>query len=149
MTTDTSPRAVFDTNVYVAVALSRNPCSPIKELFERFKRGEFVLLYSAAIRDEVVEKLFGKRLSEKRIAEFVEVMIGSGEEVVVEPEEIERIILVDPDDDVVLACALKGKATHLVTYDSDFDILGDVYHGITILDGLHFLYVLRGDTEEL
>ncbi|MCD6336158.1 MAG: putative toxin-antitoxin system toxin component, PIN family [Candidatus Latescibacteria bacterium] len=149
MTIETSFRAVFDTNVYVAWALGKNPRSPIKELFERLKHGEFVLLYSMAIRDEVIEKLFGKGLSGKRIAGFVEVMTGLGEEIVVEPEEVEPVILADPDDDVVLTCASKGKATHLVTYDSDFDVLGGVYQGITILDGLHFLYVLRGDSEEL
>ena len=94
---ETSLRVVFDTNVYLAWALSKNPQSPIKELFERLKRGEFVLLYSMAIRDEVVEKLFGKGISGKRIAGFVEVMTELGEEIVVEPEEIERVISADPD----------------------------------------------------
>ena len=44
-------------------------------------------------------------------------------------------------------CPLRpiSRATHLVTYDPHFDVLGGVYQGIPILDGLHFLYVVRGD----
>lgn len=37
------------------------------------------------------------------------------------------------------------SATHIVTYDPHFDVLGGAYHDIPILDGLHFLYVVRGD----
>jgi len=51
----------------------------------------------------------------------------------------------DPDDDVVVACAVTGGATHLVTYDDHLHALGEEVEGVRILDGLHFLYVLRGD----
>ena len=40
---------------------------------------------------------------------------------------------------------MRGGATHLVTYDPHFEVLGGEYEGIKILDGLHFLYVVRGD----
>ena len=51
------PRAVLDANIYVADYLSRNPRSPNKELFRRGRAGEFALLASKAILEEVVESL--------------------------------------------------------------------------------------------
>lgn len=56
-----------------------------------------------------------------------------------------RVIEADLDDDVVLACAVAGQATHLVTYDLHFASLGDSYRNIRLIDGLHFLYLVRGD----
>jgi hypothetical protein len=34
---------------------------------------------------------------------------------------------------------------NIVTYDPHFDCLGGEFQGIRIIDGLHFLYVVRGD----
>ena len=72
-------------------------------------------------------------------------MITLGERVFVLPEQVPDVIVADPDDNAILACAFIGHATHLVTYDPHFNVLGGVYQGIPILDGLHFLYVVRGD----
>lgn len=59
------------------------------------------------------------------------------------PNDIVPVITSDPDDDIIIACAIKGGATHIVTYDSHFDFLGGQYWGIKITDGLHFLYEVR------
>jgi predicted nucleic acid-binding protein len=53
------------------------------------------------------------------------------------------VILADPDDDLVIACAVVGQATHLVTYDPHFAVLGGKYQGVHIVDALDFLAVLR------
>jgi len=58
------------------------------------------------------------------------------------------VIPADPDDDLIIACAVVGKATHLVTYDPHYDILSGEYRGVKIVDGLHFLYRIRGDQEQ-
>jgi predicted nucleic acid-binding protein len=42
-------RAVFDTNVFVAAHISKNPNSPMMELLKRWRRGEFELLYSELV----------------------------------------------------------------------------------------------------
>jgi predicted nucleic acid-binding protein len=63
----------------------------------------------------------------------------------VDESDIIPLITADPEDDVIVACAMKGRATHVVTYDPDFDVLGGEYRGIRVLDGLHFLYVIRGE----
>jgi predicted nucleic acid-binding protein len=48
-------RVVFDSNVFVAASLSKNPKSPNKELLLRWKQGEFSLLVSESIYKELIE----------------------------------------------------------------------------------------------
>jgi predicted nucleic acid-binding protein len=56
------PRAVLDTNIFVSAFLSRNPSSPTKELIQRWESGEFTLLVSDALVDEITEKLLERRI---------------------------------------------------------------------------------------
>lgn len=53
------------------------------------------------------------------------------------------------DDDVFVACAIVGKATHLVTYDPHVRDLGHEYRSVQIVDALHYLYLVRGDKPPL
>ncbi|MCX7706887.1 MAG: hypothetical protein N2204_02635 [Anaerolineae bacterium] len=39
-----------------------------------------------------------------------------------------------------------AKVFSLVTYDLHLHALGKVYRSVQILDGLHFLHILRGDS---
>lgn len=50
-------RAVLDTNVFVSAFLSRSPTSPTREIVSRWQAGEFVLLCSPHLLDEITEKL--------------------------------------------------------------------------------------------
>jgi predicted nucleic acid-binding protein len=78
---------------------------------------------------------------------FLRDLSVSGVQVELSPIDVIPRIESDPDDDVVVACALAGGATHLVTYDPHFQILGDHIDDVKILDGLHFLYIVRGDKQ--
>lgn len=140
-------RAVFDSNVYVAAYLSKNPRSPNKELFRRWRAREFTLLVSRAILEEVIEKFDQRGIDQALTVELVSFMLADAEYVVTSDEELPALIVDDPDDDLILACAIAGNANYLVTYDPHFDCLGGEFQGIRILDGLHFLYVVRGDTK--
>jgi uncharacterized protein len=71
--------------------------------------------------------------------------LADEDHVTVSPNQIHSVITNDPDDDQVLACAVVGKADYLVTYDPHLDCLGGEYQGIRVLDGLHFLYIVRSD----
>jgi len=137
-------RAVFDTNVFVAATLSGNPASPTRELLERWLRGEFVLLVSRALADEVLEKLAAYPIDQGKITDLLARLERLAEWVEVPAEAVEQV-LPDADDDVVLACAVQGHATHLITYDPHFDKLGGEYRGIRILKALPFLWAVRGD----
>lgn len=68
--------AVFDTNVFIAKALSTNPNSPLIELLERAKNNEFVLLTCNAIRDEIIEKLIEKEIDKAKIIELIAELIN-------------------------------------------------------------------------
>ena len=46
-------RAVFDTNIFVAAYLSKNPYSPTIELLRRWRQGQFELLYSDDVLVEI------------------------------------------------------------------------------------------------
>lgn len=146
MATDpTRLRAVFDTNVIVAALLSRNPQSPLVELVRRWRRGEFKLLYCADLLSEYQEKLTAKNVQADRARRFLDDLVSKGTSIALTPADILPRVPNDPDDDMVIACAIAGGATYLVTYDPHLHALGAEYQDVCILDGLHFLYVLRGD----
>lgn len=138
-------RAVLDTNVILAALLSRNPRSPTLEILRRWRRGEFDLLYCSDLLVEYQEKLAEKGIREARTEWFLQSLFDKGVLVRLAPGDVLPRVPDDPDDDVVLACALVGGATHLVTYDPHLLSLDDEYEALHILDGLHFLYALRGD----
>ncbi|MEK7810017.1 MAG: putative toxin-antitoxin system toxin component, PIN family [Chloroflexota bacterium] len=135
-------RAVFDTNVFLSAALSKNSNSPTKELLARWEREEFVLLICEALSDEITEKLIERAAPPLVAAQQIAVLKQLAEWVEVPSESIVRV-LADPDDDVVLACATIGKADYIITYDPHFDSLGGEYLGIKILKAIPFLQILR------
>ncbi len=138
-------RAVFDTNVFVSAVLSRNPTSPTKELIERWKAGEFTLLVSDALLLELVEKLLEKNIDTDRVADLVTSIVQMAEWIDVPAGAVRSVIVDDPDDDHVLACAVIGRADHLVTYDPHFEPLGGTYESFQITKALPFLWKVRGD----
>ena len=105
-----------------------------------------MLLVSKAILEEVIEKFGELGIDQQLTLELISHILADAEYVRVSEEDVQPIILADPDDDYVLACAVVGKADYLVTYDPHFDCLGGEYRGLRILDGLHFLYVVRCDS---
>lgn len=139
------PRAVLDTNVTVAAALSRSATSPNVELLRRLAQGEFELLTCFTIYVELAEKLSAKRVNPKRAAQILALINTLAEWVTLSPDDIEPL-LTDPDDNVVIACAVIGNAHYLVTYDPHFAPLGAEYRGIKIVKALPFLWAVRGDT---
>lgn len=140
-------RAVFDSNIYVAAYLSKNLRSPNKELFQRWRAKEFVLLFSQAILEEVIEKFEQRGVDQALTVELAAFLLADAEYVVTSDDEHLALIVDDPDDDLIMACAITGQADYVVTYDPHFDCLGGEFWGIRILDGLHFLYVVRGDAK--
>ena len=138
-------RVVLDTNVIFAGLFSRNPRSPTAEILRRWTAGEFELLYCEDLRLEYLEKIADPRIDASRRQRFIARLARLGTRVPLSQEDVTPRVPDDPDDDVVLACALVGKATHLVTYDPHLLTLDDKYEELHILDGLHFLYALRGD----
>jgi putative PIN family toxin of toxin-antitoxin system len=141
-----SIRAVLDTNVFVSAALSKSPTSPTRETLDRWKHGEFILLICTPLAEEIAEKLQDHNVDEEKITTLVESLAVLAEWVEVPPEKIEAL-LSDPDDNVIVACAVEGGANYLVTYDPHFDSLHGEYRGAKIVKAIPFLRILRGEND--
>lgn len=138
-------RAVFDTNVIIAALKSKNPNSPTVELLKRWRNDEFLLLYADDLLLEYRQKFIARNIDAALRIAFLAGLDVFGERIELAPDQIKRVVSNDPDDDIFVACAIVGKATHLVSYDPHLLSLEESYQGIAILDGLHFLYAVRGD----
>ena len=68
-------RAVFDTNIFVAAHLSKNPHSPTLELLRRWRQEEFELLYSDDLLVEIDEKFSAKGIGDEYEGEYQGVKI--------------------------------------------------------------------------
>ena len=136
----TSFRVVLDTNVFVAAYLSRSETSPNREMLHRWLDGQFVLLYSRDTLLEVIGTFKEKRIAQSLIVELIARVSLLGESVDV--PSIEPIISEDPKDNLILACAIYGRATHLITYDAHFYEV-KVRFFFSILEPLPFLFELR------
>jgi putative PIN family toxin of toxin-antitoxin system len=129
-------RVVFDTNVVISALLL--PLSVPRQALDRAAR-EGRLLISAATTaelDEVIRRPgFDKYLSEEDRIEFLTTLVHEAELVsVVEAVADCR----DPRDNKFLELAVSGRATHIVTGDSDLLALHP-FRGISVVSPSAFL----------
>ena len=124
---DALVRVVFDTNVIVsAFIFGGRPRALLMLVF----RGELTLVTSAALMDELEGVLVDRFAHDRRLARALRHDLELVADVVIAPEP-ERVAR-DRDDDVVLATALAGTASIIVTGDRDLLTLG-AHRGIRIL----------------
>ena len=119
-------RVVFDTNVFVAAFAADGLCA---KLLRRANKHEFVLLVCPVILEEfqgALEKKLDATEEEigKALALLREVSVMTGE---APPEAKPTRIVRDPDDDLILFCAIAAEAYFLVTGDKDLLAIGE--HG--------------------
>ena len=127
-------RAVLDTNVLASATIG--PQGHAARIVGRWRKRGFVLLVSPLLLEELDEVLRYPRLrrrhgwSEERIDEYV----GGLKDMATVTPGLMAIAAVpgDPDDDVLIACALEGQAQYLVTGDQHLLGLGR-YEGIQIV----------------
>ena len=129
-------RVVFDTNVVISAMLL--PLSVPRRAVDRAMR-EGRLLISAATTAELGEVIhlprFDKYLSEEERIEFLTALVHEAELVnVVDTVTDCR----DPRDNKFLELAVSGRATHIVTGDSDLLVLNP-FRGIIVLSPSSFL----------
>ncbi len=137
-------RAVLDANVLVSAVIKREgkPGQIISRAVP-----EFTWLTSESILAETAEVLprrhiqakYGKWVTPAHQADFVATAQAVAETVIVQT----RLSAVpkDVDDNLVLACAVDGRADYLVTGDPDLLSL-KVFAGIKIVTPAQFLKVL-------
>ena len=119
-------RVIFDTNVLVAAVAADGLCA---KLLRRANKHEFVLLVCPVILEEFQDAL-KKKLDAteeevgKALALLREVSVMTGES----PPTVKPVRIVrDPDDDLILFCAVAAEADLLVTGDKDLLEIGE--HG--------------------
>ncbi|HUT08421.1 MAG TPA: putative toxin-antitoxin system toxin component, PIN family [Candidatus Latescibacteria bacterium] len=125
-------RVVFDTNVLVAAFAADGLC---QKLLRRANKQEFTLLVCPVILDEF-QGVLPKKLDATKeeigsaLALLHEVSVMTGD---TPPAAKPARIVRDPDDDLILFCAVTADADFLVTGDKDLLTIGE--HGkIKILD---------------
>ena len=116
-----------------------------RELLERAIRGEFDLVSSPALLDELGEILLRKFEFPPELGRMVRTELESLAEVVV-PTGVQAASR-DPDDDHVLAAEVVGLAEFVVTGDADLLVLG-VHHEVPIVSTADFLGRLKSEADK-
>jgi len=130
---------VADTNTVVSGLLWHgNP----RLVLEAARVGTLQLYTSASLLAEIEEVLqrpkFAQRLSLAKVTSHTLIMGYAALARLIEPAVIEPVIIADPDDDEVLACALEARAEAIVTGDTQLLDLKQ-YKGIPILTAIELL----------
>lgn len=135
-------RAAFDANVVVS-GLPASRGVPA-ELVERWIRREFELVLSEHILDGVArawaKPYYNARYPATNAQRALALLRARA--TLVEPIATVYGVADDEEDDLVLATAVAGGATHLVTGDKGLRSLG-TYQGIAILSPREFLDLLE------
>lgn len=139
-------KAVFDSSVLVSAFLSKSGVS--RELLHRAETGSFTICVSEEILDEIQRVLLEYprirkryRYSNEAVAEYVD-LLRIVAQVIINLPKIEKVVR-DPNDDMIIACAVKARAEYIVTRDKDLLILKE-YEETTILKPEEFLGLLKG-----
>jgi putative PIN family toxin of toxin-antitoxin system len=126
-------RVVADTNIVVSGLMWRgNP----RKIVDAARTGEIQLLTTGALLAELEDvlgrKKFAVRLASAAVTPRDLVLGYAALAAVIEPAEIEPVVLDDPDDDAVIACAVAAHSEVIVSGDSHLLDLKQ-YRGIRIL----------------
>jgi len=109
-------RVVFDTNVYLAAAFNPNGYAH-RWLSRAVERTAFTLFISDAIFREIERKLEEKAIARKDVVSLLELIDEAATRVY--PLEKINAIETDPDDNIVLECAVEAKAQLIISADPD------------------------------
>jgi len=132
-----TPRAVLDTNIWVASIRWGGRPSRIRRLAEQ---GIFTSVLSLAILAEITRVLreyFG--FSDEEAYEW-HCRIGESSELIT-PSRFLNAVPNDPDDNKFVECAVEGRAEYIVSRDDDLLRLGR-YDTVRIVDDVEFLNIL-------
>ena len=125
-------RVVFDTNVLISALIYGG--LP-RDLLTRVFRGELTLITSVVLMAELEEVLIDRFAHDAPLARAVRAEIELLAEVV-DVSAVERVAR-DVDDDAVLAAAIAGEASAIVTGEGDLLVLVE-HHGIRIVTPREF-----------
>lgn len=127
---------VFDTNILISAVLSQRS-SPYRCL-ELAKQGGVQSVTCQEILEEFEEKLQGKFAYSLELAQAKVQEILNYSQLATITNTLDSGIT-DPDDNMILECAVVGGATHIVTGDKRHLLPLGNYQGISIVSAADFL----------
>lgn len=133
-------KVVLDTNVLISGVIAAQ--GPSARILEAVQRGELHLITSAALLQEFSEVIVRPHIRDKypQVAEHAEALLDflRVNASIVAGVPGEPVVTADPDDDMVLACALEGDANYIVSGDPHLFSLAQ-HNGIPILRPRQFV----------
>lgn len=128
-------RVVFDTNVLISAVLSPNgkpfQCTALA------KREIITSVTSREILEEFKEKMLYKlRFESERVDKIIDEILAYSETVIL--TNIPKIVVEDPDDDIIMAVAITGSASHIISGDKHLLKFGQ-YQDISVVTASDFL----------
>ena len=143
-------KAVLDTTVLVSAFLKPVPEGPAFKLLGLAGNGAFELYLSDDILAETSDVLLNRKHLRKRykypdsaVDQFCKGLAELAAAVISNPSPVQ--VVRDPNDNMIVACALVAEADYTVTRDKDLLSLGR-HESIEMITPEAFLQVLR-DTE--
>jgi len=126
--------AVFDTNIlFSATGWRGNPFQCV----ERARAGEIQVVTCPELVEELAEKLeLRLQFSAEQVAETLADYLGFLR--VVKIPKVLNAVPRDPEDNMVLECAIEGQAQYVVSGDNDLLVLKE-FRGIQIVRASDFL----------
>lgn len=139
-------KVVLDSTVLVSVFLAKAGVSA--ELLHKAKDGGFDMCLAAEILEEVQRALLQYQKIRKRYHYSDQTVIQFVQNLRIVAHLITGlpsidVVNSDPNDNMVVACALKARADYIVTRDNDLLSLGN-YEDIKVVTPENFMGILRG-----
>jgi uncharacterized protein len=130
------PRAVIDTNVFVAAIFWRGSA---RECLARFARRQFYLFVTESLLQEYAETAWELKL-EEHLPQNPQPWLNwiTSRAAILAATGLTSQVSTDPDDDKFIECALAARAHYLVSRDRHLLALTKPF-GITVLDDRAFL----------
>ena len=139
------PKAVLDSTVLISAFLAKTGVSA--ELLHKAKNGGFDICFAEEILEEVQRALLQYQKIRKRYHYLDQTVIQYVQTLMIVARFITELPLIevvdsDPNDNMVVACALKAQADYIVTRDNDLLSLGN-YEDIKMVTPEKFIGILR------
>ncbi|MFQ6057884.1 MAG: putative toxin-antitoxin system toxin component, PIN family [Anaerolineae bacterium] len=133
-----------DTNILISGTIVEQGASA--KVVDAARRGRIRLVVSPLLLEEYVEVIKRPHIADKyqEITARVDVIVNflRVHALMVAGVPKERVVLDDPDDDAVIACALEGNAEYIVSGDPHLKALGE-YKGIKIVTAKELVTILN------
>ena len=142
-------KAVLDSAVLVSAFLRRNGIA--HHIVLRAQAGEFLIVLAEEILKETARVLLTYKRIRNRYRypdEQVHTYLSDLRAVslVITSLPAIRVVIRDPNDDMIIACAVKARAQHIVTRDKDLLSIAK-YRKIEIVSPENYIRLLRADND--